>query len=133
MQLESRWSLSEDISPSVPFRKVGQNGKDCVRFFHAEKRASKRLGVGVGGYKGTQSVWASPLRSSDSSEKPEERPNGGTLGSGKWLTQWRKGFLNSSGPEPQGPGFLLCLAREVAFSEELLTAAAATLDLLPGH
>lgn len=58
---------------------------------------------------------------------------GGPLGSGKWLTQWRKGFLNSSGPEPQGLVFLCVLAREAAFSEELLTAAAAVLDPPPGH
>lgn len=58
---------------------------------------------------------------------------GGLLGSGKWLTQWRKGFLNSSGPEPQGLVFLSVLARKVTFSEELLTAAAAVLDPPLGH
>lgn len=58
---------------------------------------------------------------------------GGPLGSGKWLTQWTEGCLNSSGPEPQGPGFPLSSGKGGGFfSEEWLTAAAAVLDPPPG-
>lgn len=37
------------ISPPVPSREVGQNGKDYVSFLHAQGRVSKGLGVVVGG------------------------------------------------------------------------------------
>lgn len=56
----------------MPFRAVGQNGKGYARFFHAKGKASNRLRDGVGGGKKAESVWASLLRSCDSSERAEE-------------------------------------------------------------
>lgn len=67
----------------MPIRAVGQNEKDYARFFHTQGRASKRLGVGMGGVevdKGAESVRASLSRSCDSSERTEESRTGRSFG-----------------------------------------------------